>query len=283
MLLFWKRNFSLENSCRCKSAARTETWLPKRLRNLSLAQSRRVIIHGEKRNQCCQELSYPIENTWFGNAPVVWWLGLCAFTAEGLGPIPGKREHLRFPGEGNGNPLQYPCLENLMDRGDWRVTVHGAARAGHDLVTKPPPIYWKIVQSFQDLWKASKHCEKNQCNTSPLLFFHFSFWFLPPTTFSLGWGLIGLQDNMESWKAVSRLEVTWTQYIWRRNSREVLPKSSLPPDPGRCRAGSVPACLPRAVSSVVHFTECFFSDEQFKHTSASSHLIFQKVSVNPGK
>ena len=140
MMLFWKRNFSLENSWRCKSAARTETWLPKRLRNLSLARGRRVIIHGEKRDQCCQDMSYPIENTWSGNSPVVRWLGLCAFTAESPGPVPGKRQHL---------------------------------------------IYWKIAQSFQDLWKASKHCEKNQCNTSPLLFFHFSFWFFPPTTFSL--------------------------------------------------------------------------------------------------
>ena len=30
-----------------------------------------------------------------------------------------------YPGEGNGNPLQYSCLENPMDRGDWRATVHG--------------------------------------------------------------------------------------------------------------------------------------------------------------
>lgn len=45
----------------------------------------------------------------------------------------------------------------------------------------------------------------------------------------------------------------------------------------------MPGCLPREVSSVVHFAECFFSDEQFEHTSASSHLIFQKVTVNPGK
>ena len=29
------------------------------------------------------------------------------------------------PGEGNGNPLQYSCLENPMDRGDWSSTVHG--------------------------------------------------------------------------------------------------------------------------------------------------------------
>ena len=30
----------------------------------------------------------------------------------------------RYPGEGNGNPLQYSCLENLMDRGAWQATVH---------------------------------------------------------------------------------------------------------------------------------------------------------------
>ena len=45
----------------------------------------------------------------------------------------------RLPGEGNGNPLQYCCLENPMDRGAWWATVHGVARIGHDLVTKPPP------------------------------------------------------------------------------------------------------------------------------------------------
>ena len=34
----------------------------------------------------------------------------------------------RSPGEGNGNPLQYTCLENPMDRGAWRVTVYGVAK-----------------------------------------------------------------------------------------------------------------------------------------------------------
>ena len=42
-------------------------------------------------------------------------------------------------GEGNGNPLQYSCLENPMDRGAWQATVHGVARVGHDLASKPPP------------------------------------------------------------------------------------------------------------------------------------------------
>ena len=34
----------------------------------------------------------------------------------------------RFPGGGHGNPLQYSCLENPMDRGTWRATVHGVAK-----------------------------------------------------------------------------------------------------------------------------------------------------------
>ena len=41
----------------------------------------------------------------------------------------------RSPGEGNGNPLQYSCLENPRDRGTWQATVHGVIRVGHDLAT----------------------------------------------------------------------------------------------------------------------------------------------------
>ena len=52
-----------------------------------------------------------------------------------VGLIPGLG---RSPEEGNGNPLQYSCLGNPMDRGTWQATVHGIARAGHDLATKPP-------------------------------------------------------------------------------------------------------------------------------------------------
>ena len=40
--------------------------------------------------------------------------------------IPGTG---RFPGEGNGWPLQYSYLENSMDRGAWRATVHGVAKS----------------------------------------------------------------------------------------------------------------------------------------------------------
>ena len=35
----------------------------------------------------------------------------------------------RFPGEGHGNPLQYSCLENPMDRGAWQAIVHSVAKS----------------------------------------------------------------------------------------------------------------------------------------------------------
>ena len=42
-----------------------------------------------------------------------------------LGSVPGLE---RYCGEGNGNPLQYSCLENSMSRGAWQATVHGATK-----------------------------------------------------------------------------------------------------------------------------------------------------------
>ena len=49
-----------------------------------------------------------------------------ACNAGDLGSIPGLG---RSPGEGNGNPLQYSCLENPMDRGAWWATVHRVAKS----------------------------------------------------------------------------------------------------------------------------------------------------------
>ena len=49
-----------------------------------------------------------------------------AYNVEDPGSIPGSE---RSPGEGNGNLLQYSCLENSMDGGTWYVTVHGAAKS----------------------------------------------------------------------------------------------------------------------------------------------------------
>ena len=46
--------------------------------------------------------------------------------AGDMGSIPGSGRH---PRDGNGNPLQYSCLENTMDRGDWQTIVHGVTKS----------------------------------------------------------------------------------------------------------------------------------------------------------
>ena len=68
------------------------------------------------------------------------------------GSIPGSG---RPPGEGNGNPLEYSCLENLMDRGAWWATVHGVERVGYDLVTKLLPMKVKDKGKNQGDFKVS--------------------------------------------------------------------------------------------------------------------------------
>ena len=49
-----------------------------------------------------------------------------AYNAGDLGSIPGSGRSL---GVGNGNPLQYSCLENPMDRGHWQATVLGVTKS----------------------------------------------------------------------------------------------------------------------------------------------------------
>ena len=91
---------------------------------------------------CCREckMVQPLRKT-------VWWFlieltihlphGFPAGTS-GKQPTCQCRRHkrprfnpwvARFPGEGNGNPLQYSCLENPMDRGAWQSTVHRVANS----------------------------------------------------------------------------------------------------------------------------------------------------------
>ena len=59
-------------------------------------------------------------------------------TLTDVGSIP---ESGRFPGGGNGNPLQYSCLEHPMGRGAWWATVCGVARVGHDWVSTQRSMY----------------------------------------------------------------------------------------------------------------------------------------------
>ena len=70
-----------------------------------------------------------------------------------MGLIPGWG---RSSGGGHGNPFQYSCMENPMDRGAWQAMVHEVARVGHDLATKPPLIYISLYFLFQHIIGLSK-------------------------------------------------------------------------------------------------------------------------------
>ena len=70
--------------------------------------------------------------------------------AGDLGSIPGSG---RSPGEGNGTPLQYSCLENPMDGGAWWVTAMGSQRVGHNWTTSLPICLLRRT-------------ERKECNTS---------------------------------------------------------------------------------------------------------------------
>ena len=63
-----------------------------------------------------------ILHSWYRTFPSLWNTSVSLFTAD---PVSG-----RSPGERNGNPLQYFCLENPMHRGAWQTTVHGVAQSG---------------------------------------------------------------------------------------------------------------------------------------------------------
>ena len=73
-------------------------------------------------------------------------------SAGDTGPMLGSR---CSPRGGNGNPLQYSCLESPTERGAWQATVHGVARVRHDLATKPPPCSdWRSDQD--SVWVTAK-------------------------------------------------------------------------------------------------------------------------------
>ena len=65
--------------------------------------------------------------------PVVKNLPASAGDVRDTGSVP---ESGRSPGEGNGNLLQYSCLENFMDRGAWWVIVHGVTKSRTQLSSK---------------------------------------------------------------------------------------------------------------------------------------------------
>ena len=70
-----------------------------------------------------------------------------------VGSVPGLG---RSPWGGHGNPLQYSCLENIMDRGAWCATVHGVPRVRHDWSTDELPVVLFSVPTW--MWDNFPDC-----------------------------------------------------------------------------------------------------------------------------
>ena len=68
-----------------------------------------------------------------------------------IGSVPGLG---RFPGEGNGNPLQYSCLGNPMDRGTWWATAHGGLKESDLTIYRAgmpaKSTWWSPVEAFRE-------------------------------------------------------------------------------------------------------------------------------------
>ena len=67
-----------------------------------------------------------------------------ACNEEDIGSIPVLE---RFPGGGNGKPLQYSCLENSMHRGVWQATVHGVTQSRTQLSNNTFTFHYSTVAS----------------------------------------------------------------------------------------------------------------------------------------
>ena len=79
-----------------------------------------------------------------------------AWNAGDLGSIPGLG---RSPGGRHGNPLQYSCLENPMDKGAWQAIVHGVAESRHNWGDWTHTVgngWWGIgeIKEWQHVWEA---------------------------------------------------------------------------------------------------------------------------------
>ena len=132
-----------------------------------------------------------------------------ACSAEGLDSIPGLG---RSSGEGNGNPLQYSCLENPVDRGAWRATVHGVSRSRTQL-NRLSTHAWKEM-SMKVAWACWRsHYSEAGCPDG---------WLAPKGRSD---HLPGKQSGnlVESWRKVMKgPKICWAE--WERNLTEALKK-----------------------------------------------------------
>ena len=144
-------------------------------------------------------------------------------SAGDLGLISGSG---RFPGESNGNSLQYSCLGNPMDRGAWQGSVHGVARVRHNLATKPPPpcIYlhcdlylhgFELLSSFLSFhlpelsWAFLGQVRSSGHKLPLVLFIWKCLYFLPPPPF-FSFLIFTVLCSLQDFNSLTR---NWTQTI----------------------------------------------------------------------
>ena len=97
-----------------------------------------------------------------------WWLSskesACSTGDMGdIGSIPGLGRSL---GEGNGNPFQYSCLENITDRGAWRATVHGVTKSQTQLKRLSMHVHTRGIQMLSVI--TGHHSRRFQCSACEL-------------------------------------------------------------------------------------------------------------------
>ena len=86
--------------------------------------------------------------------------------AKDPGLIPGLG---RSPGEGTGNPLQYSCLENSMDRGNWWATVHRVTKCWTQLSNLAHGLHVKVVKRVNPEFSSQERIFFPKNNTSRML------------------------------------------------------------------------------------------------------------------
>ena len=114
-------------------------------------------------------------------------------SAGDSGSIPRSGRSL---GGGNGNPLQYSCLENSMDRGAWLATFSGVARVEQNSVIKPPPFSSMGLPRGLRGRESACQCSRHETRVSLL-------------SFNLGED--PLEKEMATHSSILTRGITWTE------------------------------------------------------------------------
>ena len=187
-----------------------------------------------------------------------------AGTTGDTGSVPGLG---RSPGGGNGNPLQYPCLENPMDRGAWWATVRGVTKSQTRLKQLSSSCSWADIT---DCWGSSLgDSQRFILLIERLLFFSRCIWlFCDPMDYNPpGSSVRGIsQARILEWVAISFSK----ESSWPRNQIHIS-----------CMAGRFFTTEPPGKPKILEL-ECFPQPKKNSHAlKASFQACPQYLSLSP--